>query len=246
MKISQEQKRINRKNIIAAAVDLIIEKGFQDATMRQIARQAGMGDATIYNYFPTKEAILFGYYEDHMHACIAELKTIESLHTFSLQEQLESLFDTSLALYLPDREFVAATFRQVMLTGSRDWKRLKPIRSVFLAAIRDMLSAAAEVGEIPDPVFEDLISQLFMDGYLGLIVYWLGDDSDAFAHTSVLQDHCLDLACALLKVGLANKVFDVIVFLFKTHVIHRMDALMAPLPNSDGIKRRFMEGANEG
>lgn len=245
MKISQEQKAENRKIIIAAAVELIGEKGFKAATMRKIARQAGIGDATIYNYFPTKEAILYGYYEDHMHACIDSLKKVPEFHTFSLQEQIQTLFDTSQTLYLPDREFVAKTFRRTMLGGSRYWKRMKPIRAIFLSAVEEMISAAAEVGEIPDQVFGDLIGQFFMDAYLGVMIYWLDDTSDEFNNTSVLVDRGLDLACAMLKAGIANKVFDVAVFLFKTHIIDKMEVFMTPLQTAAKVKRRFMEDPDD-
>lgn len=246
MKISHSQKLENRRNIIASAVDLIAEKGIKSATMRQIARSAGLSDATIYNYFPTKEAILYAYYEDHMHACIAELKTVADFHTFSLQEQLQTLFDTSRRLYLPDREFVAVTFRRTMLAGSSDWRRIKPIRSVFLSAVHDMLAAASEVGEIPDQVFEDLIGQFFMDAYLGVIIYWLEDASDHFEQTSVLVDRGLDLACALLKAGIANKLFDMAIFFFKSHIVNRLEAFIAPIQSANKVKRRFMEALNDG
>jgi AcrR family transcriptional regulator len=247
MKISQEQKAENRSRIIAAAVELISDKGLKAATMRQIARQAGVGDATIYNYFPTKEAILYGYYEDHMRACIETLKAVPDFQNFSLQEQIQTLFDTSQTLYLPDREFVARTFRRIFLAGSGDWARLKPIRSIFLAAIGDMLNAAAEVGEIPDQVFEDLIGQFFMEAYLGVMLYWLKDTSDHFSNTSLLVDRGLDLACAMLKAGIANKLFDMALFLFKTHIVGRMEALAAhsPFGKSDKLKRRFMEAFDE-
>jgi AcrR family transcriptional regulator len=243
MKISQEQKAENRSKIIAAAVELIGDSGLKAATMRQIARQAGVGDATIYNYFPTKEAILYGYYEDHMRACIEALKTVPEFQSFSLQEQIQTLFDTSHTLYLPDREFVAQTFRRTFLAGSGDWARLKPIRALFLAAIGDMLDAAAEVGEIPDQVFEDLIGQFFMEAYLGVTLYWLKDTSDHFGNTSLLVDRGLDLACAMLKAGVANKLFDMALFLFKTHIVGRMEALAArsPFGSSGSLKRRFME-----
>ena len=155
MKISQEQKAANRQAILEAAVTQIAEKGFKAATMSRIAREAGVGEATIYNYFSTKEAILYAYYLDHMHRCVAELKTVADFNTFTLQEQLQTLFDTSLDLYLPHREFVGRTFRLVFLSPSRDWNQVKPIRAIFLAAVADMLAAAAEVGEIPGQVFED-------------------------------------------------------------------------------------------
>lgn len=245
MKISQDQKQANRKAILQAAVEVITEKGFKAATMRQIAKIAGVGDATIYNYFPTKEAILYGYYQDHMGACIDELKSVPEFQTFSLQEQLQTLFDTSLGFFMPDREFVAHTFRLVLLGGSRDWAQVKPIRTAFLSAVNDMLAAAVEVGEIPDQVFEELLGQFFMDAYIGTIHYWLADTSEGFNNTIVLMDRGLNLACAMLKAGIANKLFDIAAFLFKTHVLSRMDEILDPLRNARRIKRRFMEGMDD-
>lgn len=245
MKISQDQKEVNRKAFIAAAVEIISEKGLKATTMRQIAKAAGMGEATIYNYFPTKEAILYAYYEDHMAACVEELRSIPDFNTFSLQEQLQSLFDTSLNLYLADREFVAQTFQTVLLGSSRNWGRMKVIRNTFLAAVNDILSAAAEAGEIPDQVFQDLMGQFFLDAYIGLIHYWLSETSDGFANTRVLSDRGLDLACAMLKAGVANKLFDMAVFLFKTHVLGRMEFIIDPLKNAAVIKRRFMESMDD-
>ncbi len=245
MKINQEQKTENRRIIIRAAVDLISEKGFKSATMRGIAKNAGMGEATIYNYFPTKETILYGYYQDHVQACIGILQQVEDFHTFSLQEQLQTFFETSLNLFLPDRTFVSETFRLVLFGGSGDWSRLKPIRTAFLSAIDDMLAAAAEVGEIPEQVFRGLISQFFMDSYLGAVHYWLTDTSEAFSNTSVLIDRGLDLACTLLKAGIANKIFDITIFLFKTHILPRLDHFIDPLTTASKVKRRFMEAMDE-
>jgi AcrR family transcriptional regulator len=241
MKISQDQKETNRKALVAAAIDIVSEKGFKAATMRHIAKAAGMGEATIYNYFPTKEAILYAYYQDHLADCVAELKTIPDFHTFTLQEQLQALFDTSLNRYLANREFVSQTFHLVFLGGSHDWQRTKTIRSTFLSAAADILSAAADTGEIPDQVFAELIGQFFMDAYIGAVHYWLADTSEGFTNTQVIIDRGLDLACALLKAGVANKVFDLAVFFFKTHVLSKMDLFVDPLKAAGQLKRRFME-----
>jgi AcrR family transcriptional regulator len=245
MKINQQQKAQNRKAVIRAAVDLVSEKGYRAATMRGIAKAAEMGEATIYNYFPTKEAIVFAYFEDHMADCIEALKQVESFNTFSLQEQLQALFGTSLDLFLADREFVSHTFRMVLLGGSRDWSRVKPIRAAFLSAVNDMLAAAAEVGEIPDQVFQELMGQFFLDAYIAAVLYWLADTSDGFGDTTVLMDRGLDLACALLKAGIANKIFDMAVFLFKTHVLTKAEYFIEPFKRAGKIKRRFMETMDE-
>ena len=76
-----------------------------------IARQAGLGDATIYNYFPTKEAIVYAYYEEQLDESVKRLRVIPDFNEYSLQEQLQAFFETQLELFLPDREFVDISFR---------------------------------------------------------------------------------------------------------------------------------------
>ncbi len=242
MKINNEQKEENRKKIIRAAVDIFSEKGFRPATMKAVAKSAGVADATIYNYFPTKESILFGYYEDHIKDLIEQLKNIEDFNTYRFQEQLQAVMETSLELYLPDREFVAETSKMVFLSLSSSYRQLKPVRQSFNAIIRDIFDAAIEVGEIPDQVFLEISHQLFWDYYIAMVHYWLNDTSEHFTDTTLLVDKTLDLACTMIKSGVANKVFDILTFLFKQHVLSRMDMFKDKIDTAQMVKRKFMEG----
>jgi AcrR family transcriptional regulator len=53
-----------RKNQILDAASLVFaEKGFHSTTIREIAKQAGVADGTIYNYFDNKPALLLGIFE---------------------------------------------------------------------------------------------------------------------------------------------------------------------------------------
>lgn len=57
----QDQLNQARKNqILEAATTVFAEKGFQRATIKDIAKMAGIADGTIYNYFQNKTAILLG------------------------------------------------------------------------------------------------------------------------------------------------------------------------------------------
>lgn len=47
-----------KKKILTSATKIIGEKGFQNATIAEIAKEAGIGDATIYEYFKNKEDLL--------------------------------------------------------------------------------------------------------------------------------------------------------------------------------------------
>ena len=54
--VDRETER--RRRIIASAIKVFGEKGFQNATIAEIAKDAGIGDATIYEYFKSKEDML--------------------------------------------------------------------------------------------------------------------------------------------------------------------------------------------
>lgn len=57
----QEQLIAARRNqILDAATKVFAEKGFHPATIKDIARQAGIADGTIYNYFENKTALMLG------------------------------------------------------------------------------------------------------------------------------------------------------------------------------------------
>ena len=49
-----------RKQILDAATQVFAEKGFHRATVKDIARTAGVADGTVYNYFASKSDVLIG------------------------------------------------------------------------------------------------------------------------------------------------------------------------------------------
>lgn len=53
-----------RDQIMVATRDLIFEQGLQDISMPQIAQRAQVGMGTIYNYFPSKEELVFCLYSE--------------------------------------------------------------------------------------------------------------------------------------------------------------------------------------
>jgi len=245
MKITQEQKEKNREKLLTAFVDLVTAKGVKAATMRDVTRAAGMGEATIYNYFPTKEAMVYAYYQDQFEALITALTQVPDFHTYTFQEQLQTAFETQLSLLIRDREFVGKTFKDAFLAMSQDYARVRPVKEVFIRIVRDIFEAAVEAGEIQDQVFLELMVQFFWEYDVGLVVYWLKDDSESFQATTTLIDKSIDLASASIRAGIANKVFDMGIFLFKNHVLSRMDLVRERVDMLHGIKRRFMEGTRD-
>ena len=59
----------NKEKIFNVSVDLFSERGYDGVSIRQIAREVGIKESSIYNHYPSKEAILdsiLNYYIDKM------------------------------------------------------------------------------------------------------------------------------------------------------------------------------------
>lgn len=61
--VQEQLAAARRTQILEAAAAVFAEKGFHPATIRDVARAAGVADGTIYNYFENKPALLLGLFE---------------------------------------------------------------------------------------------------------------------------------------------------------------------------------------
>ena len=64
-KPSQERSKETVDAILEAAVQVFAKMGYQGGTTNHIAERAGVSVGTLYQYFPNKEAVLFGLMERH-------------------------------------------------------------------------------------------------------------------------------------------------------------------------------------
>jgi TetR/AcrR family transcriptional regulator, fatty acid metabolism regulator protein len=55
----KKKNPVKYKAILASAKEIFAEKGFSDATISEIAKKSQVSEATIYEYFGTKENVLF-------------------------------------------------------------------------------------------------------------------------------------------------------------------------------------------
>lgn len=223
MKINEEAKRETKKNIIVAASELFVANGFQKTTMKKIAKVAGIGDATIYNYFKTKEDIIIGYFEWQTEQTIEEVWSIDDLDEYNIQEKLQVLLDIFLERLSKDEDFVSfcvqLTFKSPMfLLRDRD-----PIKKNLQSFIEGFLMAAEDSGEIEKLPFKSGVSFLICEFYFSVVLYWIKDDSDEKSNTTQMSDLALALITQILKSGVLNKGTELITFFIKSHLFSMMD-----------------------
>jgi AcrR family transcriptional regulator len=62
--LRERKKQQTRQAIATAAYEMFAERGFDAVTVAAVARQANVSEATVFNYFPTKEDLVYGRLEE--------------------------------------------------------------------------------------------------------------------------------------------------------------------------------------
>ena len=63
-----------KESIIEAAIDVFSENDFHRASMRQIAKRANIGLSTIYEYFDSKESLIFSVHQIIINRLVSKIK----------------------------------------------------------------------------------------------------------------------------------------------------------------------------
>ncbi len=149
--------RDNRDRVIAAAREVFAAEGL-DVPMREIARRAGVGPATLYRRFPTKESLVTEAFREQLHAC--ETIADEGLAAADPWLGFCSVVEKICALHACDRGFTAA----FMSTYPKAFD-FAAGRARALTAIAELARRAKATGRLrADFVLDDLILVMMANG----------------------------------------------------------------------------------
>jgi len=202
----RERKKLqSRRTILEAAVSEFSKKGYKDTSVADIMSTADLGIGTFYNYFNSKEDLLFSLLErlsEMIRMALAEARAAErtSLELLELGARVTAKF-------LDENRFVMPLF----LSGSHHGghpggegapphphaarpasSRMTPqIKQVFTDIIRE----GQEAGEIRSDVPVDLIAEMFHSLY----------QAAAFSHLDLTYQENIALKTRLLLDGIRRR-----------------------------------------
>jgi AcrR family transcriptional regulator len=244
MRVSQSAKQKTKIKILESAVELMTIKGYKNASLREIAKEAGVSNPTIYNYFPSKERILYFYIEQKLIDTSHVLESIEDFHTYTLREQLQTLIETQLEFYLEDREFVTQIMQMALKPSMGAMELIYESKEQFTKMVNELLEIAIEAEEIAEPPFKEYLPQLFWDYNVAVIAYWIKDDSEMFENTTQFIDNSMAVVEALLQSNVLQKASDFGMFMFKTHMLSSLQKFSTKQSGFSKIKRKLGEALN--
>lgn len=189
-----------RDRILAAALDLFRDRGFDRTTMRDIAAEAGVATGAAYYYFRSKEEVVMAFYTATSHE-MRDLLPPELARTRDLRKRLHRIVELKLEQLAPHRPFLAVLFRAAIDPASPIspfGEQTKEIRDETIEWFREAIHGSSET--IPKELAPYLPRLLWLYE-LGIILFWLFDSSPKQRRTKRLLDGTLDLITRSLRLA---------------------------------------------
>jgi AcrR family transcriptional regulator len=192
-----------KEQIFEHALDLFRKRGFEVTTMRDIARAAKVATGGAYYYFPSKEAIVSAYYEQ-VQVLHAEKVREQLGGKEGLRERLGMVMHSKLEILKDDRMFLGALFRYTGEPGhalSVFGKGTEPQRKQSMTIFREVLEGANVTAEM-----KQLLTWVMWLAHLGMILFFIHDESEGQTRTHKLVDGVLDLLAGLVELTSSSLV----------------------------------------
>ena len=144
--LTEEEQQRRRKEIFDASVHLFLDQGFNETSMREIARVVGVGKSTLYDYFKSKDDILISYFEGEIQEITASAQNIIK-QDLSTSEKLEQIMKMHLA-YLVDKKnlFLKLTVEAQRLALDSQ-QQIQIARHAYQDMLRTLIEEGVKSGE---------------------------------------------------------------------------------------------------
>jgi AcrR family transcriptional regulator len=199
MRVTAETRQTTRQAILEAAERLFRSQGFEQTTTRDLAREAGIAVGTLFNYFPTKEAIVMQLVTDSLETAVARFPK-RRRGGASLEEDLFLFVTTGLRSLKPLREFLQPALDTGFSPAAGVAGDMSAARVDHLERMTALL---AEHGLHEPPSALQL--QMYWMLYVGVLSFWAKDGSPKQEDTLAMLDQSIDMFVGWLRGPIDNK-----------------------------------------
>jgi AcrR family transcriptional regulator len=135
----QERAKATVDAILAAAARVLVKEGYDHASTNRIADAAGVSVGSLYQYFPSKEALVAALLEQHVHEMMQfmERKAAATTLHAPLREVVREVVEAMVEAHRVDPKLHRVLMEQVPRIGAL--KRLSELDDLTLAMIRSYL-----------------------------------------------------------------------------------------------------------
>jgi TetR/AcrR family fatty acid metabolism transcriptional regulator len=164
-------KSDRKKYIMDAALRIFSEKGFQNATISEISKAAGVSDATVYEYFGTKEKLLFSIPEQISDENIEELQKVLP-YIKGIEGKLRAILLMFMRLYETNPHYSNLVLLQLM--SNREFRNTAAHAAIRKSAhmLLDCIKQGVDEGTFRKDADPYLIRSMLMGTVEHLFIHW--------------------------------------------------------------------------
>jgi AcrR family transcriptional regulator len=188
-----------RQKILDAALELFRERGFAEATMREIASRAGVATGLAYYYFKSKDAIVLAFYQRAREDLAVELEAAQK--DKRLAPRLQALIEAKFNYFRPNRAFLGALMAHAADADSPLSPFGEPSREVREFDLAHFERALAETKTSVPADLAPHIAKILWFYQMGLILFWIYDRSEGQRRSHALLEKSLDMVVMLIKLS---------------------------------------------
>jgi AcrR family transcriptional regulator len=191
VRVTQQAQRETRTRILEAARRLFRTQGFEATTTRDLASEAHIATGTLFNYFPTKEAIVMTFVAEALDAGRGEYAE-RRREKATLEEDLFDLIAAGLRKLKPHRSYLRVALETAFGPAARSrsdagGELAESVRVNHLEAVQESLTRHGAATLPP------LALQLYWTLYCGVLAHWIDDRSAKQEDTLALLDQSLKM-----------------------------------------------------
>lgn len=133
MGLREEKKAEQRRAILSASIALFRRRGYQRTRVRDIIERLRISEATFFNYFPSKDALLEAFAAEQLDETAVNLRIAIGRRDRPVPERIHDLMQLWALGWSSDREFsVVMATRSRLLSGPQGLLREKVLRNYQL------------------------------------------------------------------------------------------------------------------
>jgi AcrR family transcriptional regulator len=188
-----------RERILEAALTLFRERGFAEATMREIAARAGVASGLAYYYFDSKDAIVLAFYQRAMDELPAHLRAAHAER--KLGPRLRAIIEAKFAYFQANRGFLGALMSHAADPASALSPFGEPSRPIRQFDIDQFERGLAETRTTVPRDLAPHLAKILWFYQMGLLLFWIYDRSPDQARSRELLDRSLNIVVLLIKLS---------------------------------------------
>ncbi len=187
MSVRKSQKEATRQRVLDAARDLFETQGYEETTVREIARRAEVSVGSVFTTFTSKGDILSQVMADRLDGLYAELDRVAPNLRGSTADRLRSMFAIHFAFETRRTKLflahIAAAYDWTLGPTTKPYGRNQRLRQI----VRDCLADGVTRGDVDAGADIEVIIDVLMAAYAWTYRLAAWEDADATAMSAVFD-----------------------------------------------------------